>query len=312
MNIFFVVGQKWAPIGGAYAGLYYPQNNSFIDLTGLFPVSLSQNASLRSVAWNGSVFLILGDHYLNSSTGLTILYEYNPSTKTLKNITYELPQSFRTVRNCCSSFMENIVSLNQTFFVTVENDFGVLFGKIHDGNFTNLTAYLPSDILLYTNNHDFMKVYNDSVYIFGIFKTGNPLIFSINLDNYKITFYNANFPSNAQIIAGTPFSLGYVVTISSGNSYAFYLIYNNSINLNSYSVINITSIIPTCWGSLDTLSYFNGEIFLGSTNWSTNKQYYGIIPTHSNYYNVTFIESNLIPGITWYVNLSNGQSLSST
>ncbi|MEM4068103.1 MAG: hypothetical protein QXV17_14725, partial [Candidatus Micrarchaeaceae archaeon] len=304
---FLVVGQKWAPIGGAYAGLYYPLNNSFIDLTGLFPASLSQNASLRSVAWNGSVFLILGDHYLNSSIGLTILYEYNPTTRTLKNITYELPQSFRTVRNCCGSFTENIASLNQTFFITLENDFGVLFGKIHDGNFTDLTAYLPSDISLYTNNQDFMKVYDDSVYIFGISKAGDPSIFSINLDNYKITFYNVTFPPNTQIIAGTPFSSGYAVTISHGNSYGFYLIYNNSINFESFSVINITSIIPIYWGDLVTISFGDGKIFVGSTDWSTNKQYYGIISVHSRYYNVTFTESNLNLGTTWYVNLTNGQ-----
>ncbi|MEM4067721.1 MAG: hypothetical protein QXV17_12770, partial [Candidatus Micrarchaeaceae archaeon] len=304
---FFVVGQKWAPIGGVYAGLYYPQNNSFIDLTGLFPTSLSQNASLRSVAWNGSVFLILGARYLNSSTGLTILYEYNPSTNTLKNITYELPQSFKTVQDCCGSLMENIVSVNQTFFIMIENNFGVLLGKIYKSNFTNLTVYLPSHVSLYIDNYDFMKVYNESMYIFGKSKNGGPSIFSINLDNYKLTFYNVTFPSNTQIIAGTPFSFGYVVTISYGNSYGFYLIYNNSINFESFSVINITSIIPIYWGDLVTISFGDGKIFVGSTNWSTNKQYYGIIPLHSRYYNVTFIESNLNPGTTWYVNLTNGQ-----
>ncbi|MCL4480528.1 MAG: hypothetical protein M1113_03465, partial [Candidatus Thermoplasmatota archaeon] len=93
-NMFMLVGQKYFesfyPTEGVLAYIYFPQNNTLKDITGLFSPSLSENATLVSVSAVGDNFIIAGiDNAM--STKQDILFIYNSSSGTLTNITNSLP-----------------------------------------------------------------------------------------------------------------------------------------------------------------------------------------------------------------------------
>jgi len=301
---YFVVGQKWGPGDGAYAGIYYPNNNTFIDKTNLFPAELNKSVILRSVAWNGSVFFILGD-YVTTSPGLTLFFEYNPLNDTIINITWKLPTAFSRDNDCCGQPQEEILSINNEIYIAIENGNNLFLGKINGNNFVNLSSYIIKGFSPYISMQDFMEYFNGSLYFEGTLN-GNPEIFSLNISTFSINIIPNFINSGGQIVDGYPIPLGYAISVNYNNFKAFYIIVQMN---NTYYSLNCTTLIPYSWSGINVFSYGKNDIFVNTNLKTSNLEMMGIIPLNYTFYNVTFIAKNASFLKLWYINLSNGQTI---
>ncbi|MGC9176718.1 MAG: hypothetical protein ACP5F1_06550, partial [Thermoplasmata archaeon] len=303
---FLLVGQKWATEMGAYAAIYYPYNNTLINVSNMFPQSLNKSVILRSVDWNGSEFMILGD-YLSSSPGLTLLFEYNPENGSMINLTYILPSEFTRVQDCCTNPLEEILSINGTFYISIENQNGLLIGKVLNNKIIKLNITFPSGFNLYYTNHDFMFYSGNNLFFYGSSNSIGPEILMLNISTLNIEKIPVTFNINSQITSMEIFNDNIIVSLRNQNSNKnlLYIIlgYNETA-----MCLNVTSLIPSSWQSFNGISLGDNELFLVTDLINTNKEMVGIIPINSKHYNVKINILNCSNQSIDYVNLSNGQS----
>ncbi|MGC9145908.1 MAG: WD40/YVTN/BNR-like repeat-containing protein, partial [Nitrososphaeria archaeon] len=297
---FLLVGQRWAPGMGVFAGEYFPSNNSFVDLTPLFPPYLNRSAILRSVSWNGTVFLIMGDRLSSSSHGTTLLYEYVPSEGRLLNVSYLLPPNFREVIDCCGNPLEEVISIKGVFYTAIQSPEGFEMGRIVNGSFEQVNVNL-SGFNLFNSNHDFMSYSNGSIYLYGTMQPGGPVVYMLNASTFSARVIFSS--SNGQIVAGEPFAYGYAVSLQGNDFKDLCFVVNTS---GSWIALNVTKVLPQSWNVVQAIFGYR-DLYVLTELAGTNVEEAGLIPLFPAYYNVTFEEKGLPVGISWGLTLSNGQ-----
>ncbi|MEM3489441.1 MAG: hypothetical protein QXO75_07300, partial [Nitrososphaerota archaeon] len=158
-NGFLVVGSTfWYSTGsganlryyntGPIIGMYYPNNNTLVNLDNLIPSWLDKNASFYQVTWNGSDFTILGEEASNASAFWwnTILFSYNTASGELKEIMGPDAATYANLTQVIDSIYYTDASLSnsangvgildaQTFdFQSILGEIDAAFGNISTSN----------------------------------------------------------------------------------------------------------------------------------------------------------------------------------
>lgn len=302
-NNFLVVGQNYAPHDGVLMGLYSPSTNSLIDKTSLFDSSLSANATLYDATWNGTSFLILGSHLTNKNQSL-MLYNYNPNSNILTNMTALLPHSFDSFK------MIDSVSMKQTpkgtYFLIMANGITRL-GALVNNTVIDLTNYIPSKSNI--NSYDPRVVKNTMVWI------NNTLFIGLSFDNNSMVLFNYNPMNKSEIVYYNQFASinGLICSLSYLDNYFFITGYsfNNlpfvyALKLNG-TIINVLASLPS---QLSQTKYFidstatNGISHIYITYGINPIVYYGSINIITSNNSISI--SNAITQIDKMPNFSNG------
>ena len=310
-NEFLMVGQKYFPLEGVLAYIYYPGNNTLVDISSIFSPGLSFNATLFSVSSIGNNFLIAGIMQANSYQH-PILYLYNPTDSRLTNLTGSIPSSIKGVTR------GETVSSGNYAYVAFEYNGSVWLGYYHSGllsqvgnivtnnSFSILTPYFSAW------RSDFMVADNGNLYMFGNVHSNESYLEEISYNVSNNSFYDggcifmgegtdsqyaAEFNGNV-IIFGTETAGNSVNTIAEAYNVSDHIFSSSfqrmPVNFcNVYGAAQYGSAILVTGGSFANIMY---------GIWSPD------FPLLSSFNNtITFRETGLPSGSVWYVNLT-GQS----
>ena len=256
------------------------------------------------------------------------------------NISEIDPSTFTILKNVTDSKMKENLT-------TLQEQGGYLYALSNNGIITQINASTMSiiktvEVLPHIISYiPLFAVKGENAYVAN--ETGNSLTI-VNLTTYKLN--QVKLPSNYtpmtvvqyygsdMLVGGMNYSnelynittgslstgpnISGVATSSTYN-YISGTVYIFSANGESFfgSIGNVTAVNPV---NSKVLSRIPGVIVEFSAIFIPNTQtiyaavYFGIVPEYSTlrYYSVTFTESGLPTGVTWYVNLTDGQTFSST
>ncbi|MEM3490074.1 MAG: hypothetical protein QXO75_10550, partial [Nitrososphaerota archaeon] len=300
-------GYTYHENSGPLMALYYPNNDTLVNITEKIPTinSLQKlNGSIYQVTWNGTVFFVLGE-YGNLSTGneKLLLFTYDPITGVAKNVTDLIPLF------SVSSMTGMLSTDNGTFILLYNNNRDYLYEINTQGGVENFTSIfkVPFNFNDY-NGYGTPMAYGDGfLFIGGNYLNGSLFALAYNMQNKSSTNFggaisNVNGREN-QVAFGDGVFLLYG---TSGNSpdYTSLLLTFDPI---TDQVSNISGFIPSNFANKSFtpggMSFNGSSVFL--TGGVFGKVVYGILNLTVNY-TVTFTESGLPSGTTWYVNITNG------
>ncbi|MGC8558542.1 MAG: hypothetical protein ACP5NC_06080, partial [Nitrososphaeria archaeon] len=281
---FLLVGTRYEPRGGVLMYLYNPYSNLLVNETGLFPASLSVNASLKQVAWNGTEFVMTGAKTFINSTGYwvrppeNLLYAFNPATGKLYNITSLLPFNIGSA--------SNIISTPYGFFIIGEGTNGTQFGMLaNNGKFINLNSKLPSYFVTGYNNYGYQS--NDMYWngqqliVVGSSNNGSIAVFTYNPLTNTSTSYDSLFSGIKGVIGEVTYANG--MYLLGGYSW------NSSANVPlllafepGQQPVNISSSVPSGLTVISTMASNGSIVFLTGGSFGNIK--YGLL----NVINVAF------------------------
>jgi len=292
---------------GPVIGIYYPENNTLISLDNLIPSYLVENTTFNQVVWNGSSFLILGEHSSNASNFYwkTIFYSYSPSTGKLENMSNLIPGGFLTAH------MTGLINTPYGTFILLYSSNGDRLGLIENNKILNLTSSIPQNFTFNQGEVDGtpMLYENGMLFIAGNYLNDSIIATIYNAETNKTYNLGYLFSGLSATIDNVAYSNGLFILYGITNEGQEFLYGLNPI---TYAIYDLTGYIPPNFASnnlFNTIAAQGNTIYI--TGGSSGNVYYGIL-TFAVSYKVSFIEHNLPNGTTWYLNLSNGQTFSST
>ena len=309
-NEFLMVGQDYFPEEGIIAYLYYPSNNSVDNVTSSFAKGLSENATLFSVSPTNGGFIVEG--IMETTTkGLPLLYYYNTTYNKVTNLSSDFPSWLSGVSGGQTAYSAGYT------YIAYKYQGGIWVSYYHD-NYMNIKGsnvtgnFNPLQGQYSPYRFDFMVANGTYLCMFG--STG------IDYDQLEEIGYSADH---------NLITLGSTITKNSGMNYQYAILYGGnalilgdetssgdtfaleykSYNSNFSSAFSSNYLkMDSHFGSIFSASEFNSSIFISAGSfsnllfgtWDLNLSNFNIIT-----YGVTFEESGLPSGTTWYVNLSN-------
>ncbi|MEM3846835.1 MAG: hypothetical protein QXU98_14155, partial [Candidatus Parvarchaeota archaeon] len=300
---------------GPLMALYYPNNDTLVNITGAIPTinSLQKtNGSIYQVTWNGSVFFVLGE-YGNLSTGSEklLLFTYDPTTGVAKNVSDLIPLSQ-------ASSMTGMLSTDNGTFILLykyNNMKDYLYEINTQGEVENFSSIFkfPFNFNDY-NGYGTPMAYGDGfLFIGGNYFNGSLFALAYNVQNKS----SINFEGALSNVMGeenqVAFDDGVFLLYGTSGSFPNYTSLLLTFDPVTDQVSNISGFIPSNFANknygLDGMSSNGSSVFL--TGGVFGNIVYGTLNLTFSY-PITFTETGLPSGAKWYVILSNGQSFSST
>ena len=324
-NEFLLVGQKYFedsyPSQGVLAYMYYPGNNTIMNITSEFPSWLSVNATLISVANISGNFLIQGIAN-TSTTANPLLFLYNTTTGKISSVENQIPAFIHGVNS------GEIVSANGYAYAAYAWSSGSTFiMRYHNNTFgdigPNVTQYslLSSYYAAYQINS--MYTNGSSLFIFG--HTGGMFVYqkySYNTNEFSATNGYVGYPGGLYYVTGYD---GNVIIFGNYTGMKFSDAYGFNVSDGIFSIYNQVPSLST--GEPFSAVQYDNSIFLVSGDFGS--VYYGVWNVNfsafnTGMYRVTFNYPNLSKivksNFTWtvyfysdpvsYVNSSNNDTIS--
>ncbi len=269
-----------------YIGIFYLKNNTFEDISSLFPNNYYVGPdvwapSYSYIATNGNEAMIIGTLLNGNICDQPMVTLFNP-----KNGVTDLSNLFSG-----TGIIDSVYSNGKDF---------VLTGMTLNGKNPPIFIYNPNENSLTEVNTTY----------FGNFSLIDSAIL-VNNSIYFTTFNSKSIPNATYVLDSSYYGLINLTPVGSA-----------SINTNVISTLKINN--QTYNGKEFNIPLFSGNYSanLSSPGYKTYNFTVSILPFKTSYYNLTLISSKeynitfneygLPLGTKWFLNLSNGQSFSST
>lgn len=316
-NSFLLTGTRYLNNPGIIMFVYYPANNTLVNLTSVFPSKDLSGSVLYETVFTNNTFYITGAIlHNNNTTAYSIFYSYNIKTGALTNLTSKVFAS-----NPLLEFFEiNLTPLgmmllsyggpetylyefNQTTNVSLN-----LSGYLPSNFFVSSGVWLPGDNMLWDSNELFISGYNSSnggclnQYVIGLnFSSSIPKVnFIHSIGGYHVTSLTLYM---GQILAG---GVIYRNTPSSSTISAFPFL--ATISNTSHGNLSASEYfhVPSNFGAVSTVNTIGNSLYItGGILYYSNFASVSLSNFSENY--VSFQVSNYSSQSCWFMNIDGSR-----
>jgi hypothetical protein len=320
---FLVVGQGFGPQEGLLAYLYNPRENNLTELTSYFPRGLSapgSGAGFRSVTWNGTSFLLLGE--TNSSgqgPSQPLVFSFDPTTS---RVTNESAVARSISMGSVGVAYSGLLSAAGEEYVFEEGSSGAygLWQVSSSLTVTNLSRVLSSTPYQFNGSYDSVSggIHGSEVSILG-YASGILYVAGNDASNHSalVVGYNASLgitngtrihflPTRTDVTTSAFLGMNLLLAgwQPTGPGAPSLFAWNSTTGLSQ----NLSGAVPSNFLMPGSIAVGTGGAFLSAGRYPS-PALYGVLGSP---FNLTFQESGLTAGSVWGVGLQGGVNASGT